>query len=83
MPANKKNQFVQEIFTNNSIVIKRDNDGEKAQVFNDQGIRWIPPTTTRVVAKVGLGEGIRQGFIYSFQVQTCFDIDRLAGTRKI
>ena len=30
IPANKKNQFVQEIFTNNSIVINRDDDGEKA-----------------------------------------------------
>ena len=30
MPANKKNQFVQEIFTNNSIVINEDDDNRKA-----------------------------------------------------
>ena len=68
MPANKKNQFVQEIFTNKSIVINRDDDNGKAYVFNGQGIRYIPPITTRIVAKVGSGEEIRQEFTYSFQV---------------
>ena len=29
MPANKKNQFVQEIFTNNSIVINKEDDSGK------------------------------------------------------
>ena len=39
MPVNKKNPFVQEIFTNNSIGINRDDDSGKAYHSNGQGIR--------------------------------------------
>ena len=39
MPANKKNQFVQEIFTNNSIGINRDDDSGKRYHSNGQMIR--------------------------------------------
>ena len=67
MPANKKNRFVEQVFTNKATIIGNSDTKkeEEAQVSTSQGTRQVPPTTTWLVAKVGSREKTWHIFVSS------------------
>ena len=65
MPANKKNGFVEQVFTNKATIIGNSDTKKEEEVSTSQGTRQVPPTTTWLVAKVGSREKTWHIFVSS------------------